>query len=173
MATAIIHTTEEVITIIEIKNWLKIPVGQNEEDGLLEILIQAAREGAEKYTGRGFATRTITSDLTGPIDLLPNCPIIEILEVKDKDGNLLAEGDYTAHTLVIAGKDQCKIETAIGLYPLTVKFKGGYTAQTIPGEVKLAIYAAVAGFYRNRDEETDLTPGIKARLASYRLLTWF
>lgn len=173
MAKATILTAEEPITIAEAKTWLKLDQANTEEDDLLTVCIQAAREGAERYTARTYAKVTVIAEVTGTKDLLPFCPILEVLEVKDKDGNVLDPGAYTAHLNTGPDQSQCTIEADAALYPLSVKYVGGRTSETIPGEVKLALFNAVGSFYRNREEDMDLPVGSKAKLATHRRLTWF
>jgi hypothetical protein len=105
--------TEEVVTLQQAKDWLTIDYP--DWDWLIEMLIKAAREECEKFTGLSIGVRKIklTGDYENELVYMPFEPITE------KTGN---------------------------------EQRVGYTADTCPSAIKLAILRMVHTHFEFRND---------------------
>jgi uncharacterized phiE125 gp8 family phage protein len=75
----------EPVSVAEARAYLRLPTA--DEDGLLAILIRAARESCETYLGKAFATQTIRMTTTlaqgARSATLPLVPVASIVHVKN------------------------------------------------------------------------------------------
>ena len=151
----------EPITVTEAKLDLKIDT--SDDDDLLTIFIQAARESVENRTGRSLITQTrvIKMDYF-PMDdtiLLPNGPIISVTHVKyyDEDDTLqtLSSNDYWVDSDSDIGR--IVVETS---WPSTytkpnavvVTYSAGYgpLKTDVPAPLRKAILLILGHLYENR-----------------------
>lgn len=164
-------TTEpsgEPISLAEAKTHLR--VDHDEENGMIQILIQAAREIAEKTTNRSLITQTRTIKLDyfprcgefkipyGPISSDPDDFVItyydenEVLQTLDSD-------DYWLDTT--SGIPRVRIKNS---WPSTfdmpnaviIEYVAGYgTSSDVPKRIKQAMYLILGHLYENKEQVMD------------------
>lgn len=99
----------EPVSLADARTWVRADPDDTSQDGIIQLLIKAARERAENLTGRAFVQRTLRLLLRGwPSDpvhgakiLLPFPPLSSVSSVKyiDVDGVLqtMSTADYVVH----------------------------------------------------------------------------
>jgi uncharacterized phiE125 gp8 family phage protein len=154
------------VTLVEVKLWLRIT--HDAEDDLLNSLITAATEKAEKITNRVFIERTYTGNFSG-LDCsnydvgffiaLRRAPLIEItlLEVTvddstvtiyDTDYNIKKTGGFPRIVF-----EEVSDRPDLIPYPYQVAFTAGYgAAAVVPEPIKTAIKEMIAYWYQNRGD---------------------
>jgi len=157
-------TTEpsnEAVLLAEAKSFLKID--SDDENDLITILSQAAREMVEIRTGRSLITqtRTIKMDYFPQSDtiLLPNGPVVSVSSVKyyDEDEVLqtMSAADYwvdiTSGISRIVAKDSWPSVYDMPNAVVIVYVCGyGASSSNVPKPLKQAIYLIMAHLYENR-----------------------
>lgn len=157
-------TTEpaaEAVTLTEAKAFLKIDT--SDENDLITILSQAAREMVEIRIGRSLITqtRTIKMDYFPKTDtiLLPNGPVQSVTSVKyyDEDEALqtLSASDYWVD--ITSGISRIVVKDSWpSIYDMpnavVIVYVCGYGASStyVPKPLKQAIYLIMAHLYENR-----------------------
>jgi uncharacterized phiE125 gp8 family phage protein len=163
----------EPVTRTEAKLYSKIEV--TEDDTLVDLLIQAAREEVEAYTGRAFVERTYRADVAYFDETmeLPYEPIIAISHIKyytAASPSVLTTLATTNYTLT---RNQV-IRSNGGTWPavdsvpnaVQITYTAGYAANTspideaatVPAAVKAAMYLIIGDLYENREGQV-LYPG--------------
>lgn len=152
----------EPITLTVAKSHLK--VDSSDEDDLLTILIQSARETVENFTNRSLITQTRTMKLDefpkcSHIDLI-NGPVQSVTSVyyyNDDDSNtLLASSDY--YTDLDSGIPRIKIinswpGTYDRLNAVTITYVCGYgAASAVPAPLRSALLLILGHLYENRQQ---------------------
>lgn len=156
----------EPLTLTEVKTWLK--VSGSDEDDLLDSLIAAARQSAEKYCGIGLGSQTVTEKfpcLNQRGMALSVSPVIAVSSISYKD----LAGDSQTLSTDYYGVDAQRRPGRI--YPIphqpfpltydtpdavTVTYTAGYT--TIPDSVKTAMLLMIADWYDNRTDGVRTMP---------------
>jgi uncharacterized phiE125 gp8 family phage protein len=169
-------------------------VPQTTMDGQIELRLRAAREWAERYTGRAFLRQTwdvtvLDGDLThpGPI-LLPVVPAISVVSVTSYNaagtGTVMSSAGYfldkvsvPARLLLVEGTSwPSGLRT---FNSLVVRYLAGYgtdgtDAEQVPESIRHAILLLGSEFNERLEAATDLkleeVPfGIRALLDPYRV----
>jgi len=155
--------TVEPITLTEAKLHLKID-SDTTDDALVTALITAARERAEKYTGRAFIEQSWEYKLDafdGDIEI-PVAPLISITSITYTDTanatQTLSSSVYDLDIYTFPGKvflkyDQSWPSTLTIPNAVCVTFKSGYgsAAANVPGPIKAAILLIIGHLYANRE----------------------
>ena len=159
--------TVEPITIAEAKVHLR--VDHTDEDSLITILIQAARETVEQRTGRSLITqsRTIKLDRFPYLNCIyiPYSPLISITSIKYYDttdteqtlSNTLYWVDSNSGIPRVIIKD-----TWPGIYDrpnaVEIIYSAGYGASgsNVPKPLKQAMYLILGHLYENREQVGDI-----------------
>ena len=130
-----------------------------------ERMIATATHYAEQYTGRKFASESVTESYdsfpTGPVEL-KYAPVTSIDAVSYYDWDLTLQA-FSAHRL-ISRNNKGYMYPALGqVFPLdvvsnepdvvTINYTAGYSAATIPAPVKSAILLIAASLWENRENE--------------------
>lgn len=159
----------EPLQLTEAKAHLRVDESFNDDDAYIRMLIKAARERAEAYTGRAFLQRSYYMYLTeyaAEIDL-PNEPISTVDEVKylntagawvaitDPDfilvksliGSTVFLDPITALSST-ANIDKIKIKYTAGVY---ANVPGDTAKNPFPESVKYAMLLMIRTMYDNRD----------------------
>ncbi|CAB4148544.1 Phage conserved hypothetical protein [uncultured Caudovirales phage] len=152
----------EPVTLTEAKNFCKIDIST--DDDLINVLITAARQMCEAYTGVGFVEHDVVAVLNnsnGDI-YIPYGPMIEIISVEDDAGRVLVlDLDYT-----IGGNEFKRLRTPQG-NNITIDYITGYT--TLPEALKTALLNQVYYLYDNRSVGVDdISPIAKIILNLYK-----
>jgi len=152
----------EPVTLTEAKNFCKIDIST--DDDLINILITAARQMCEAYTGVGFVEHDIVAVLNnsnGDI-YIPYGPMIAINSVVNDQGTtLVLDTDYT-----IGGNEFKRLRTPHA-NNITIDYTTGYT--TLPDVLKTAVLNQVYYLYDNRSVGTDdISPIAKTLLNLFK-----
>lgn len=152
----------EPITLTEAKNFCKIDIST--DDDLINILITAARQMCEAYTGVGFVEHNavaVLNNSNGDI-YIPYGPIIAINSVVNEQGTtLVLDLDYT-----IGGNEFKRLRTPLA-NNITIDYTTGYT--TLPEALKTALLNQVYYLYDNRAiGNDDISPISKIILNLYK-----
>lgn len=155
----------EPVSLDEVK--LHCRIDHADEDTLLSVLIGAARQFCETFTGHSFITQTVEYYLekwpSGRSIHLPRPPVQTISEVKyvDKDGVdvVLVEGDdYLVDTdsqlarVVLPVNKSWPMASMYEVNPIVITYISGYgVAADVPAYIKAAIKLLVAVYYENRE----------------------
>ena len=138
----------EPVTLSEAKDFCKIDIST--DDAILTELITAAREMCEDYTNIGFVPHEIVAvvnNSNGDI-LLPYGPTIEVIEVKNADGDTLEfDDDYTLSGNLFKSLKTPKEDG------LTITYTSGY--QVLPKRLKTALLNTVYYLWDNRAMSID------------------
>lgn len=138
----------EPVTLEEAKNFCKIDI--DTDDILLEAIITSAREMCEDFTNIGFVEHEIVATVNNPNGniLLPYGPIIEVTEVKNKDGDILeADDEYEISGNLFKSLKTPKEEG------LEITYTSGY--ETLPERLKLALLNTIYYLYDNRAQSIE------------------
>lgn len=152
---------EEPVSLFEAKHHLR--EDEDDQDALIELYTQAAREHCEQETGRLFVTQTrevvLDSFPCGPIEILTG-PVqsIESVTYVDEDG---AEQTLAAEAWMFAPNPEPARVAPVLDWPrtqagrpgaVTVRFVGGYgNAINVPAPLKAAILLVLGDSYENRE----------------------
>jgi len=152
----------EPVTLTEAKNFCKIDIST--DDDLINVLITAARQMCEAYTGVGFVEHEMVAVLNnsnGDI-YIPYGPMIEILSVENEQGTtLVLDLDYT-----LGGNEFKRLRTPYA-NNITIDYITGYT--TLPEALKTALLNQVYYLYDNRSVGVDdISPIAKIILNLYK-----
>ena len=159
MLKLIAAPTAEPVTLAEVKGHAII--GHSLDDDLLSILISAARAHGDGITGRRLASTTLEVVLDAfPSEIrLPGAPITELTSVKyiDVDGveRVLDPSKYEADIEGIKGRivpvTSWPTISATKLNSVRVRYVAGYTAETIPADIRLWLLVRVSTLYAQRE----------------------
>jgi uncharacterized phiE125 gp8 family phage protein len=152
----------EPVTLTEAKNFCKIDIST--DDDLINILITAARQMCEAYTGVGFIEHNavvVLNNSNGDI-YIPYGPMIAINSVVNDQGTtLVLDTDYT-----IGGNEFKRLRTPL-TNNITIDYSTGYTE--LPEALKTALLNQVYYLYDNRSVGVDdISPIAKIILNLYK-----
>lgn len=161
------------------------------EDSLVSMLIGAAREYCESWTGRAFATQTIEAYLdafpTENYIELPKPPMQSVTSVIYKDSagtstTMTATTQYIADTespigrIVLPYNASWPSFVAYPVNPIKIKYVAGYTV--IPESLKQAMLLLIGHWYANRETvlvgsvSKEIEFAVKALMSMYRVRFW-
>lgn len=138
----------EPINVQMAKDYLRID--HTEEDTLIEGLIGAARDHAEKFLRRSLAPKTYEMIVDGFHKELsiPNPPLISIdnVTIIDEEGNEITPTSYEVKdrepAILITDYDGSAEE-------MKIQFQAGYSE--LPKSIEQALLLLVSHFYENRE----------------------
>lgn len=161
MLKVITAPTVEPISVAEAK--LQSVIGVTADDGLLAIMISAAREAGESLTRRSFAPKTLELVLDafplGEIEL-PESPITAITSVTyiDEDGaeQTMPSDEYDVDIESLVGRispldGELWPDTKVIKNAVRIRYTAGWTASNIPPAIKQWLMVTVAGLYMQRE----------------------
>lgn len=183
MALALVTApTIEPVTLAEAKAHLRITV--DDENGLIQTLIGAARQYVETATHRALLQQTWDDKRDafpcGDI-VLPLAPVTSVTSVSyvDQNGDTQVWSSALYDTDLPVGPQAAKARITPGygeIYPITraeinavtIRFVAGYgtTAATVPASLRAAIKGLIGHWYYNR-ETTVVGVGIGALVVPY------
>lgn len=167
-----VDATVEPVTLDQAKEHCRVVI--DDDDGLLERMIVAARQLCEEATGRAFLTQTwlLSRDsfpcarygqcFTMPQILLPRPRVQDVASITYLDGTGTRQTLTSSYYLLDAGAEPAVLMPAPGrAWPYTPHVSGAvqvtYTAgygsdpDDVPAALKLAILQLVAHWYENRE----------------------
>ncbi len=174
----------EPVTLAEAKAYLRVDL--DDEDALISRCIVAAREAAERYTGRAF----VTQDLCLRRDAwpgggtralaLPRPPLIEIATVTVFDlsgtATVLSSDAYIVDSAAVPGRIVLRAGTLVPSVPretnmVEIAYRAGYgdTAADVPASIRSAILHWVGHLFEHRGDSSGLPSDAHALLAPYRV----
>lgn len=190
----ITQATTEPITLAEARSHLRIePFGSplaHPDDAIITMLIRAAREWCEQYTGRAFASQTIEmaiDDFPENEIELPLTPATSITYVKyinttgseqTVSNSSYDLDNYSKPNWLLLINGYTWPETNGGANNVKIRMVVGDSPTTIPFAVKSAILLLVGSLYENRQEDVlgtsrasfnSLPMGVYNLLQPYRL----
>ena len=147
----------DTITIIDLKNWLKIDI--SDDDAMFAMIISGARIQIEKYVNLSLVSRTIKATINNGLGnfLLPYGPVKVIATVTTLAGDAI----FNTHQ---GGVINEPFDDAISI----VTYTAGYTV--LPANLRIAWLQQCAYIYENRGDESagDLSPIIVTNLKTIR-----
>lgn len=167
----------EPVTLTEVKDHLKVTTSA--EDDLLNIMIQAAREEAEKYCSMGFVTQTVTEYFNRFPSSEPHNERAELflsvsplsavsaITYTDSDGNedqTLSTSNYVAYTYaspprIGLANGQTWPSTLGQAQTVKVVYTVGYGDETaVPAAIKMALLLTIGHWYDNRADSVRKMP---------------
>jgi uncharacterized phiE125 gp8 family phage protein len=163
-----------------------------DEDGLVQSLIQRAREGWEEATQRAALVKTFdyymdqVPDINAIIEL-PKAPLISVTSVKayamtensDSGGTAMSTSGYYVDTANEFGRVQPLMAFSFPIAtreinPMIIRFTAGYSTSTtgVPEGVKTEIKQLVAKLYMHRGDEAAMAEDLKNYYSELNLPTW-
>lgn len=162
--------TLEPLTIADAK--AQIRSVQNQEDGLIDAYVKAARQAAEDYLGRGLLTQTWTLALSDFVNVIPlpmAAPLASVTSVKyydtDNVQQTLSATVYDVDTTSRPGRIALKtgqswpaVNSLRRVNRIEIAYVVGYTAAPlIPAAILQGIRMYVALLETNRDGLDPIT----------------
>jgi uncharacterized phiE125 gp8 family phage protein len=158
--------TTEALTLLEVKNWLKIHPDVSEDDELIQGLIATARTWAERQTGRALLTQTIQEvwDHTGRCFDLSIGPLIAVTLFEYRNGagtyTTWANTNYTVDDVTEPGRVVINTNVTIpfpgtAIYPnmIRITYTAGFSsAATVDANIKTAMLLQIRMMYDNRED---------------------
>lgn len=135
----------EPVTLDEAKAYARVEVNNTAQDALFELWIQSAREYIEASTGLSLVPKTVTATLSNPQGgmELPYGPVTSAVTWTDVNGN--------TPTVTTRGYAFPIVPVPFDIY--IAAYSVGYTNDTIPRDLKVAILNMVVSWYENRGDE--------------------
>jgi uncharacterized phiE125 gp8 family phage protein len=154
--------TSEPLDVDEAKTHLR--VDHNDDDVWIDDAIRVARERLEHVTGRALLTQTLEAAWDawpGTTFTLPRPPLVSVTSIKYTDRNgveaTVSSGDYLVDTRSEPGRVALKTNKswpAVELQEVNgvvVRYVAGWTAGTLPREMRQAMLLWIGDMYENRE----------------------
>lgn len=157
------------VYIDNVKNWLK--VSTSDDDEVIQLLIDAAIDWAQNYTGRTLRTTTYTYEWAkGAYHIdLPYPPIQSVDAVRTKIQGV--ETTLTTDEYYTTGQDDLTLHLAnLPTGAIEADVTAGYGASNVPAEFKLAIRKFIITNYDIREDIIDGGGLIEAPNSAKQLL---
>lgn len=147
----------EPLSVASARSFLRVET--TADDALIGTMISAARDIAEKLTGRLFAAQTLRVsfpcfEFEGAFNRIQKAPLVSLDTVETWDGTAyVAFAEYFLKpTNGFPEIHYTSTPTAFTNYPFIIRaqFQAGYS--TLPPDLTLALLQHVAFFYENRGD---------------------
>lgn len=169
----------DLVPLSEAKDHLRVSQDQDLEDDLIKQYIEAAFDSARQYIGAPVlhSDVLVVAPAYAKRIILPVRPVTEITAIKynDADGTeqTLVAADYQLvnyeHEARINFKKEFETQ-ADDEEAISITLKCGYTAATLPGNIRRAILLEVADMYHYREDRKEIVnKASKAALRHYRI----
>lgn len=179
--------TSEPVTLTEVKSFLEIDF--SDFDDLITLLIKSARISSERLTGLSYGKKQIELVSDQPKVSLPFGPYVSLVSIKDYDGNDIPSTSYT-----IFGFGNPVLNVRLGcrgtenydphwdilgnaqrtLNQFNIIYYAGFYTQsdetvtnTLPQDLKEAIYKRVANGFQFREDSTETAVNACTNLSVY------
>ena len=179
----ITQPSSEPVTLAEAQLHLRLDTAgsppSHPDDSLVRVLISAARENAENYTGVTIAQAQyeVLGDVVSNEMSLQTHPVTSISTVtyEDSDGvtQTIAASDYYVDNF--ARPARLIFKKNAPARPTTVRFTAGYTdgnspnPYPCPAGVKAAIMIMLSNLYENRESVTEVQSYERPQSSTYLL----
>lgn len=196
----LIESADEPITLGEAYANLRIDYDSDSpvDEALITLMIKAARDYAEKFTGLNLIQKTLELSITEEVSeiYLPGAPILEIDSVTyetyeselDSDGEQINDSDGNPSIITTTNHTSFTVNKSISLIKFTgvkptetnnfkVTYLTGYgtdsDALQTPSGIKIAILLMLGHLYEHREDATEKTltsipNGVVSFLRPYR-----
>lgn len=137
----------EAVSVTLAKQWARVTTG-TEEDDLFELLIVAAREAIEAFTGLSLTPKAaeVTMLVPQPLFELPYGPVISTPSfVNFQDDSI---------DVNLIGFDFPKIQNGFSQV-ITATYNVGYDSDNLPSQLKTAWLNQIVFMYENRGDNSD------------------
>lgn len=139
----------EAVSLSEAKAYCRVTT--DTENTLFELLIKQAREAIEVATGLSLMSKSVTvwfSNFDGKFQL-PFGPVNSITSITTEAGTALTEAEYNLVGLQFPTLTRPIYGNMMAIYTT------GYSTQTLPADLKVAILDQVSYDYENRGLDSD------------------
>jgi uncharacterized phiE125 gp8 family phage protein len=187
MTKVITAVATEPITLLEAKNHVR--VDDDADDNYITLLITAAREYCEGYTGRALATQTLEEQLDAfpcaDYIELPRPPLQSVTSVKYTDSGgtettmtvttqYVVDADSTVGRIVLPYGVTWPTATLSTVNPIKIRYTAGYYASNlIPKSIKQAMLLLIGHWYKNREAVGEaggpIAFAVQSLLSMYRV----
>jgi hypothetical protein len=153
LSISFVETGTEPVTLVEVKAEAKI--GYADEDTLIMARIKQCRKAMEKYTGLSLVTKTVTAvvqNSKGNWEFVYG-PLQSFTSMADKQGTVITSTGYKIYP---GNTGFPWLESPTSDY-LTLVYEAGYTAVTIPDDLKLDLIRLIVYMIRHRGDEEETT----------------
>lgn len=152
----------EPVTTTEAKTFIHEDLSDSANNTEIDLLISAARNWAEQYTGRTFITKTLAyagEGVTGSEVRIPGLPIQSVASILyyNSAGTQVTWSSseyqvdfYTGKLQPAPGYSWPTIQRRKGGIAISYTAGFGATAASVPPQIRLAIRLLVAHWYENR-----------------------
>lgn len=155
------------ISLIEVKNFLKLDASDTSEDTLITMFIEAAVDYAERYTRRDFINKTYITyrdSFEDAIEIrrskLQSISFVKYYDTSDAlttlSSAVYAFTDEVDYSSIYLAPDQSWPLTASynRLQPIQIQFVAGYgsAATNVPSMLRISLLQHVANMYENRGD---------------------
>lgn len=153
--------TAQAVSLAAAKDHMNIDF--TDDDALIEMIIEAARDSVENETGRVLITRTLVEQrncLASEMELSHTAQSIASIQYIDTDGatQTLAATEYVVDTArtpalvtVAYGKTYPSIRSTHNAVTITYVTGFGDNAQDVPSALRSAMLLLIAHLYENRE----------------------
>lgn len=137
----------EGVSLTLAKQWARVNTG-TEEDDIFELLIVAARQAIEAFTGLSLVPKAAQVTMLVPQALfeLPYGPVTSTPSFVDFQGEVI--------TVDLVGFEFPKIEYGFDQF-ITATYNVGYDTDTLPSQLKTAWLNQIVFMYENRGDNSD------------------
>tara|TARA_R110000787_G_scaffold284494_3_gene398267 strand:- start:613 stop:1200 length:588 start_codon:yes stop_codon:yes gene_type:complete len=172
-----------LLTTAEIKEHLRISTTDTTQDAMLALYADASVEEAGKFLGMNLETGTVIKKFDNFVEShsirgLPSKrsslmelrnPVTAITSITYIDSNgdsqtlasteyrLTYEGEVGRHARIVENFSKTFPSVHFGLDVITVTYVSGYTALTVPNQIKAALLLMIGDLYENREDASTYT----------------
>jgi len=138
----------EPVSVDEAKAYARVEATSVAQDALFALWISSARQIIEQMTGLSLVPKSIVAEISnwqGNMEV-PYGPVSNTITWLDANGNV--------PTVILEGNKFPRVTVPIGYLKAT--YLAGYTNDSIPRELKIAILNQIVSWYENRGDEATL-----------------
>lgn len=145
-------TAGDIITLSDTKNFCKVT--SSDDDALIQVIIDASIDMAERYTGLSLRAKAMTLEFQqyGSQIPLPFGPHTAVTAVRTKYHG--SETTVSSDDYFVTGQDYftLNMKQFNTDYNLEVDVTCGYGAANVPALIKLALFKSVLSNYEDRQD---------------------
>jgi uncharacterized phiE125 gp8 family phage protein len=144
-----------ILSLEEVKAYLKID--HKHQDAILKRLIKLATDWVEEATGKTFLKKVFEVTHPNNVIVLPQPPILEVIEVRNKKG-ILDPKQYCIEDH--RGTKKVILDFEWNRKPITVRYTAGFgeDPEDVPSAIKHAIFTTIEHIYENRFDGVHKAP---------------
>jgi len=147
--------TGDIITLSEAKSFMRVTT--SDDDTLINTIIEAMIDSAERYTGLSFRTKEMTLEFQeyGQEIILPYGPHVSVDAVRTKYKG--SESTLSSDAYWVTGQEffTLNLTEFFTHQQLEIDVTTGYGAGSVPALIKLALLKATLSNYEDRQDLID------------------